>query len=201
MPAAGQRRKTLTLSVNIEATLTNALVEALAREVDRAALFGSGTAPEPRGVFNAAEISTIFLGSNGAAPTNFDPIVDALTALEAANVTARVSAILAPRTHGALAKLKDSTGQPIAPPNVVTAVPMLRTAAVPTTLTQGTATTASAIIAGDFSKLLVGMRQSLRIELLRGTFADRLQVGFLAHTRVDVAVAQPAAFCRIVGVL
>jgi HK97 family phage major capsid protein len=188
-------------SVNIEAALNNALAQALAREIDRVAMFGSGTAPEPRGVYTTAGISTISMGTNGAAIGNYDPIVDAVTALASANAPAPTAAIMAPRTFGSLSKVKDSTGQPITAPAIVSGLPMLRTTAVPINQTQGTSTIASSILVGDFSNLLIGVRQSLRIELLRGPFMDRLQVGFLAHLRADVAVAQPAAFCRIVGVL
>jgi HK97 family phage major capsid protein len=187
--------------VNIEAALSNALAQALAREIDRVAMFGSGTAPEPRGVYTTAGISTISMGTNGAAIGNYDPIVDAVTALASANAPAPTAAIMAPRTFGSLSKVKDSTGQPITAPAIVSGLPMLRTTAVPINQTQGTSTIASSILVGDFSNLLIGVRQSLRIELLRGPFMDRLQVGFLAHLRADVAVAQPAAFCRIVGVL
>lgn len=189
-------------SVNGEEMLRAAMTQALARELDRVALFGSGTAPEPRGVFNTAGISTLSMGTNGAAIANYDPFVDGVTTLATANSAPPTAAIMAPRTFGSLSKVKDTTGQPITAPAIVANLPMLRTTAVPINQTQGTAVgVASTILVGDFSRLMIGIRQSLRLEVVRGPYLDRLQVAFIAYMRADIQLAQPAAFCRIVGVL
>ncbi len=54
---------------------------------------------------------------------------------------------------------------------------------------------------GDFTQLLLGIRQELRIEVLKEAFAGNLQYGFIAHLRADVALAHPAAFCSLTGIV
>ena len=50
-------------SINIEAMLQACLAGALAGELDRVALMGSGTAPEPRGIFNTSGIGSASMNS------------------------------------------------------------------------------------------------------------------------------------------
>jgi HK97 family phage major capsid protein len=52
-------------------------------------------------------------------------------------------------------------------------------------------------ILGDFSKLVIGIRTSLRIEVLRELFAENMQYGFLCHLRADIGVEHPESFCKI----
>ena len=68
-------RELLEDSINIGDILTGALANALALELDRVALLGSGTAPEPRGIFNTSGILSQSQGDNGAALTGFGPLV------------------------------------------------------------------------------------------------------------------------------
>ena len=37
--------------------------------------------------------------------------------------------------------------------------------------------------------------------LLRERFAENMQYGFLAHLRMDVAVAHPESFCKLIGII
>jgi HK97 family phage major capsid protein len=187
-------------SMNAEAMLTNALAQALAQEIDRVVLFGSGTGPEPRGIFNTAGITSQSMGVNGLALANFDPIVNLAQAAADANVAQTSAMIMAPRTRYALARLKDTTGQPLQAPGLIANIPMLSTTKVPLNQTQGTSTDCSSIISGDFTRCLIGVRQELRLTLLRETYMGNMQIGLLAHMRADVAVEQPAAFARLVGI-
>jgi HK97 family phage major capsid protein len=56
----------------------------MAVELDRAALIGSGTPPEPRGVLNQSGITTTTHGANGAAIANYDFWLTAIGAVRAA---------------------------------------------------------------------------------------------------------------------
>lgn len=49
--------------------------------------------------------------------------------------------------------------------------------------------------------MLIGVRQALLIEVLRHTLADDLKVTFAAHLRANVAVAHPAAFAQVTGII
>jgi HK97 family phage major capsid protein len=106
-------------AANIDSVVSKTLGKGLALELDRAALRGSGTAPEPRGIRNQTGVavdSTTF-GTNGSVISNAAPtgavgwiwlaktIANRWTANERPN-----AAIYAPRTAGDLDQLTDSTG-------------------------------------------------------------------------------------------
>lgn len=192
-------RELLEDSVNVEAALTNALAQALALELDRVALLGSGTAPEPTGIVNTANILSQSMGTNGAALTSYSTLNTALASLAAYNATP-TAAIMAPRSYFSMAALVDTTNQPLLKPWSLTDLPLLKTSQIPITQTQGTSTDASTIIVGDFTKLIIGVRQGIRIELLKERYAENLQYAFVAHMRADIAVQQPKAFLKIIGV-
>lgn len=193
-------RELLEDSINIDAALMQAFAGAMAGEVDRVALFGSGTAPEPRGLMNTAGVSTVDMGANGAAITGYGKMLDAVYELENANAGQASAWVMAPRTSRALNGLTDTTGQPLNAPKVISDIPRLVSTVVPVNQTHGTATNASSIIVGDFSQLLIGVRTQLRIEVLREAFASTMEYAFLAHLRADIAVAQPKGFAIIKGV-
>jgi HK97 family phage major capsid protein len=187
-------------SVNVAAALEQALTGALSVELDRACLFGSGAAQQPLGVFNQAGINTFSMGANGATPTNYDPLIDALYELELDNADAPTAAIWHPRTARTMRKLKDTTGQPVMPFPAISNLPLLGTTSVPINQTQGTSTDCSSILVGDFSRAILGLRQELRIQVLNEAYMGNLQVGFVANLRADVAFERADAFCRITGV-
>jgi len=188
-------------SLNLDQALMQAFAGSMAVELDRVALFGSGVAPEPRGIFNTTGINVVSMGTNGAALTNYSPLLDALYELELDNAAAPTAQVMHPRTRRTINGFADTTGQPLMPPPALANVPQMGTTTVPINQTQGTAVNASSIIAGDFSQLLIGVRQELRVEILRERFAENLQYAFLAHLRVDVALAHPASFCAIKGII
>lgn len=188
-------------SLNIEQVLASAFEAVLSRELDRVALFGTGTAPEPRGVINTTGIGTISMGTNGAPISSYDTLLDALQTLQVANAADPTAAIMAPRTSTSIAKLKDTTNQPLAKPEALRNLPFLVTSRVPINDTQGTATNASRIVTGDFSDLMVGIRTAFRIEILRERYAENFQYGFLAHLRADIQLARPASFCEVRGII
>ncbi len=192
-------------SGDIGDVIENALAQALALELDRAALRGSGTPPEPLGIRNTTGVAIQSLGANGAAPT-YAALSTAIQTVRAANFEPN-AIIYSPRTAGTLDRLTDSTGQPLQPPPSVEAMPLFVTGQIPENLTAGTATTASEIYVGQWNHLLVGMRQRLVIEASReaSDLTDsafrQLQVHIRAYLRCDVAVSQPGAFAVITGVL
>ncbi len=208
-----------TLAANVEASreliedtdvgpeLENAFAQQMALALDKAALYGSGTAPEPRGVKSSTGITTQLMATNGAAPTNFDPWVDALGTLWDNNFgddepEGRSTGIInAPRTERELAKLKDSQGRYLDPPEVLRSVPRYQTNQIPTNLTVGTGTTTSDSFVADWDELLIGIRTSFQIQTLTERFADYGQLGFIAWLRADVVVARPKAFVVVTGIL
>jgi HK97 family phage major capsid protein len=141
------------------------------------------------------------MGTNGATPTSYDDLLDAIYELELDNSAPPTAAVWHPRTARTYRKMKDSTGQPLRAPEPVNSLPKLSTTSVPINQTQGTATgVCSTVLMGDFTQAILGMREGLNITLLRERFADTGQLAFVAHIRADVAFAHPESFVKLLGV-
>jgi HK97 family phage major capsid protein len=173
----------------------------VALELDRVALRGTGTPPEPRGVVNQTGVTLTTHGANGALITNYDFHLDAVGAVRAANFEPNAQ-IQAPRTATSLSKLKEATTNAyMAPPAGLAGIPRLNSKQVPINLTVGTSTDCSEIYTADWSNLLVGIRTDFQLLFLRERFiADALQYAFLAYLRADIQLAQPTAFVVDTGV-
>jgi HK97 family phage major capsid protein len=192
-------RELLEDSINVDEALRIALAASLGGELDRVALIGAGTGSEPKGVSKVSGIGSYSMGTNGAALTNYDPFIEALGILQAANAQNPTAVIIPPRTNKQINLLKDSTNQPMQRPRAIADLPFLVTSKLPITETQGGSNAASRAVMGYFPDVLVGVRSELRIEILREKYADKLQYGILAHLRADIAVQHAANFCNIVG--
>ncbi|MET8683339.1 phage major capsid protein [Streptomyces sp. NPDC004732] len=187
--------------------IANAFAAQIALELDRAALRGSGTAPEPRGILNQSGVTLTSHGTNGstigsppsAGVMGWEFLVQAAGAVENNNFTPNAQ-VMAPRTNQSLSLLRDTTNQYIAPPGYLNNTPRLVTKQVPTNLTVGSSSDASEVYTGQWNMLGIGIRTSFELEFLRERYADNLQVGILAHLRADVQVFQPGAFAVDLGV-
>lgn len=185
-------------------TVESAIGAALALEIDRVALFGTGT-NEPRGVYNVDGLSTVSMGASGGTPDDFDEFLDAIAAIENNNGVAG-AAIYSPRTKRTLAGLKTGLSgdkTPLVPPADFTSLKRLVSNQIPNNLTQGSATTTSAAIVGDFSQMAIAMRTGLTIEATRvggtGTFSQ-MEALIRGYIRADVAVFRPSHFTKIIGI-
>jgi HK97 family phage major capsid protein len=171
----------------------------MAVELDRAALLGTGTAPEPRGVLNQSGVTLTAHGANGTAITNYDWWLDAIGAVRAAGFEPNAH-IQAPRSSTSLSKLKEATTNAyLAPPAGL--LPMLTTRSVPITITTGTSTDTSYVFTAQWDQLMVGIRTDFTLRFLGERFlADTLSYSFVAYLRADVQLAQPTAFVVDTGV-
>jgi len=193
---------------NIDVVIRDSLASALALELDRVALLGSGSGAEPTGLANVAGITELEMGENGGALTDYDKLVDLYYAIAAANGQAN-AAIMAPRTAGELEKLKEATGNinPAKAPESWVGLKKFVTNQIPIDQVQGTSDDASTVFMGDFSKLMVGMRTPLVIELSRvahdGTDSafNKMQVHIRAYLRADVQLAVPAHLGQLIGII
>ncbi len=183
-----------------EGVIASSFAEQVALELDRAALRGSGTAPEPRGVLNQSGITATTHGANGAVIANYDFHLDAVGAVRSSNFEPNAQ-IQAPRTETSLSKLKEATTNAyLRPPASLDTVRRLNTKQVPINLTVGTSVDCSELYTAQWDQCWIGMRTELRILPLRERFIDNGQYGFLAWLRADVQLAQPAAFVVDTGV-
>jgi HK97 family phage major capsid protein/HK97 family phage prohead protease len=195
-------RELLEDSINIGEMLEAALVRSFAVEVDRVCLFGTGTPPQPRGLRTTTNVNEVSQGTNGAALTSYDPILDLLALLWADNVTMVDTAIMAPRTLATIAKLKEATtNAPLARPSVLAPWRFLQTANVSIAETQGSASNASTLFMGDWTQMLLGIRTEMTVEVARELFRGTYQYGFFGHLRMDVQVTHPESFGRLIGII
>jgi HK97 family phage major capsid protein len=184
----------------------NALQGALAVELDRAALFGSGAGSEPLGLFNVAGVNEVDMGAAaGAALTNYDPFIDAIQAVEDANGVVN-AVIYAPRTKAELGKLKTGISgdqTTLKPPEEFSGLKRFATTSVPVDQTHGTASDASTALAGGFDNLWLGMRSQVRVDVSREAkdVFQRLGVLVRVFARMDVAVVRPTHLTKITGII
>jgi HK97 family phage major capsid protein len=180
-------RELLMDSVNVDQMLARAFAGSLAVAVDKAALTGSGTPPEPRGITNTVGVGNVAV----TASLKYDDLLTALATLGQANAGPATAMVMSPSNYYNLAKLKGAPdGQYLAPPLVVMP-PMFQTTSLPN----------STAIVGNFNDLLFGFRAEMRVEVLREVFVGNFQQGFLTWLRWDVGLAHPASFVTVTGIL
>lgn len=183
-------------SLNLGTALPNILAAAMAVELDRVALVGSGTAPEPRGIANTVGIGTF---AQDAAIASYANLSKARTGILTANRGPVSAYIMHPRDEGTFVDLTDTTDQPLMAPKAVSEIPILTTTSMP--VDGGAGSDESTIIAGNFSRLLVGIRSGIQVELFKGPkYISNLQYTMVAHLRADIAVEDPGAFYTLTGV-
>jgi HK97 family phage major capsid protein len=185
---------------NLGDLLAQQFAKDMALLLDSACLYGSSTdVTQPCGIANTTGIGTIALN---AAPSNYNPILDAVQKLAAANSESPTAAIMNPRTYREFNGLADTLTQPLRRPPSIENLSFLttNTVSVSETVTAPPLSGTSSIFVGDFTSLLIGIRSQLRITTLVERYADYGQIAYCVFMRADVGLTHPAAFCRVTGV-
>jgi len=187
--------------------LSASMSKAIALEMDRVALLGAG-ATEPRGIDSCGGISTISMGTNGGALTNYDELSEAIEDIADSNGLAG-AIIMAPRTYFAYDRLKAATTNnrlemPLSVQEIKDKGKLFHTNQIGIADTQGTETDASKVFVGDFKNILYGIRKNLEIEFTKqggtNTFA-KCEALIRCRLRCDVAVLRENHFARIIGII
>jgi len=124
-------RELLEDTPNMDAQLRATMAAGLARGLDDAIFFGTGTDNQPLGIANTPGLQSVSMGTNGATPISYDPYLDALFALQTANEGKVTAIVQAPRTGRTIAGFKDAQGQPLQPPPALAGIPFLTTTGIP----------------------------------------------------------------------
>ena len=193
-------RELLADAPNLSQALTTAIAQAFAVELDRTALRGNGTDPEPRGILNTTGIVGVANGANGAALAGYANFFSAIQGILQGNAPHPTAAIMSPRSLVKLGGLVDSTGQPLRKPEMIEKLNMLSTTAIPDDLEVGTGEDCSEIYVGDFTRVNFMMREQVSIQLAKELYAGTGEVGFICHVRADVAITYPMALAVVTGV-
>lgn len=202
-------------SPGAEAIVRADMARSLAEAVDLAALRGTGSAAQPLGVGQTADIGTVAIGTNGGRCTL--EIADKMRqVLAVANaLKGKLGYVSHPTVFGGMrreriaqfsgqtagdyvfagfsdAALKDKLGYPF-----------FETTQIPTNLTKGSGTALSEVYYGNWSELIIGMWGGLEL-LASNVAADgttgafvRNQVWIRAIMEVDTAVRNAASFVLV----
>jgi HK97 family phage major capsid protein len=186
---------------NVDDILKQAFAKSFALKLDSQMLYGDGTANSLTGVKNTAGVTKTPLGATGATPANWDWLVDSVGRVR--DLSEEPTAVIySDRTARTMAKLKDSTGQPVQPPSYLDGLERLVTNQVPGNMAVGggTATTSDAFVA-DWTQGVLGIRTDLRITGLQELFAATEGAFALwGWWRGDFQVARPAAMDVTTGI-
>ncbi len=184
----------------LDGILMNDLRQQIAIALDRAAITGTGTGDEPRGILNTAGIGTFDIGVDGGAPTWLG-VTSLMSQVEAANVS--------PATLGFLTNYKvkatlmstpkvPGTDKMILNPEL--SEPVLaghRTAFssnIPDDGVKGTGTGLSSLIFGNWADLLIGQWGGIDLIVDDVTEAGKGNVRIVAHSEWDITVRHPESF-------
>ena len=194
-------------SVNADAILEQAATDKFVAEMDRIMLVGSGSNDEPTGIRYASGVGTAFI-SGGGSLSNYDVFVDAIQDVRDSNFEPG-AVVMAPRTAAQMAKLKDTTNQPLQPPADYAALRKLVTTGIPTDLASQSspsfANTSIAIV-GDYREAAWGVRLNPTFLVTReagdnnGGAFSAYQIWIRMVMRVDVQLFRAGAFSVVLDI-
>lgn len=200
------RRLLLQSSIDVESLVRSDLAAVLALAIDLAAINGSGSSNQPRGIINTSGIGSVAGGTNGAQPT-FSNMVDLESAVANANADIGTLAYLTnAKIRGRLKQTQrfastDGVGV-WTEQNSVNGYTAYASNQVPSTLTKGTSSgVCSAILFGNWADLIVGMwgGLDLMVDPYTGSTAGTVRV--VALQDVDVAIRHPESFAAMLDAL
>jgi HK97 family phage major capsid protein len=188
---------------SIENLIRNKVASIHARGVQRAALFGSGTGNEPRGIANTPGVNTVpapGLGANGGAPT-YDFMVDHETEIfvDDADVDG-MGYVTSARVRGRLKKTQQfasTNGLAVWSGGVqgeVNGYAAYATNDVRTDRTKGSGVNLHEVYFGAWPKLMIGEWGVTEITVDELTEAPT-RVKVMGYQLIDVGIETPSSFC------
>jgi HK97 family phage major capsid protein len=193
------RNMLMQASPDIEALTRNDMARTLAEALDGAAIAGSGSGAQPRGILNQPGIGTVSMGANGGALT-YAAVADLVGQVDDANADGSGTGFLmSSRVRRAAVKLTTTQGEPLGLDVVFQGKPMAVSNLVPGTGTKGTGSNLSSLVYGAWSDLMIGLWSEL--DILVNPYAagsyEKGNVSIRAMMTCDVAVRHPASFAAI----
>jgi len=153
------RRLLVQSSADVESLIRNDITNALAVAIDSAAVNGGGS-NEPTGILQHSDVTTVAMGTNGAAPT-YAKLCDVEAGPENANAAMGTMQFLTnAKVRKKLRQVEIATNSGLMlfdwRFNTILGYPTTVANIVPSTLTKGSSSVCSGIIFGDFSQVLIG---------------------------------------------
>ncbi len=174
---------------------------AMAAELDRVGLEGSGTPPEPLGILGTSNIGTV---TSVGTIADYSDIITGLGTLLTANFPLEAVnryAVMHPATwtrYQNLATGISSDKSPLARPEAISRMQFLTTTNLSKT---GTSPNSYNLYLGDFSNITLGTRMESSIEVLKvDSYVGNLVIDLVGYLRADWIVTRPSAFCVLEGI-
>lgn len=189
-------------SFDVEQDLLNKIADAHAALLESAAITGTGTNNEPKGILNTSGIGDVAIGTNGGAITWKD-VVALETAINSNNANRGNMAYMTnAKVWGALKTTEKATGSGrfIMEDNAegrVNGYPIDYTNLVPSNLTKGSGTGLSALVFGNFKDLYIGMWGGIDIVVDPYSSKKSAEIEICMNAWNDVLVAEPKSFAAI----
>ncbi|MEX1115436.1 MAG: phage major capsid protein [Akkermansiaceae bacterium] len=190
-------------SLDVENFVRRDLMEAIAVGFDYAAINGTGTSDQPRGILNTTGIGSVAGGSNGLAPT-FSHLNALVAAVANANALAgRPGFVFSTKIE---AKLRGTVKAPLTETLILeegqatlAGQPWLSSNNAPDNLTKGTSSgVCSAIIFGNWQDLiLASFGGGCDVVVDSVTLATTNQTRVIVNCLADVGVRRPASFASM----
>ena len=181
------RRLILQSSIDVESMVRNELATVIALEIDRAALYGTGTVNQPQGLKLVTDINT---KDFAAAQPTYAELVDMETAINADNADIGAMAYITNSTiYGGFKTTEkaSTTAQFVLEPGgTVNGYPVVRSNQV----------ASGDVFFGVWSQMLMGMWGALDLQVNPYALDTSGGVRVVALQDVDIAVRHPESFCR-----
>ncbi|MDW8258611.1 MAG: phage major capsid protein [Gammaproteobacteria bacterium] len=192
------RRLLLQSTPSAEQVVRDDFAAAIANGVDSAAITGTGSSGQPRGILNTTGIGSAPGGTNGAAWTWSNVVLNIQNVLAANRGDGPLSWALNAQTWGHAARTVKVSGQAaylleIAQNNLA-GFPYLLSQNLPSNRTKGTGTNLSAAIFGRWSDLLIGEWGTMEFLVDPYSASNTGNVRIRVFMTVDVAVRYAASF-------
>ena len=183
--------------------LNNHLIAMLGLKFDLGFFEGDPEANEDsiRGLKHVAEIQEVSMGENGAALTNYDPIIEAVGKLRAADVPEPYAVAMHSTVQTELELLKEESesNKQLARPDGLP--PFFTSSQLATDEEQGEAEDARSIYVYAPAQVPVVRRSEAQIELDRSRLFHEDASEMRGKLRADVLAPNPQSICRVVGVI
>lgn len=193
-------RQLLRLGVeDVELMVRNDLAVVHAIGIDAAALFGTG-APQPQGIFTAAGVAVVALGTNGLAPTYVACVQLTIEPKKANADLGPMGIITTPGIEGTLKttqKFASTNGDPVWANDRVADVPAFSTNQVQANLTKGTGTNLHAAYSGVWSQLIIGEWGAMELLVDELRLKKQGMIEVTTFQMIDVALRHAGAFAVI----
>ncbi len=197
------RRLLLQSSIDVEGFVKGDIARVIALAIQLAAINGSGSSNQPRGILNTSGIGSVVGGTDGLAPT-WDHMVDLESALSTVDADVGSMAYLTnAKVRGKLKKTQrfsGTNGDPIwEKDNTLNGYSANVTNAVPSNLVKGASgAVCSAIIFGNWADLILAFWSGLDLTVDPYTNSTSGTVRVVALQDCDVAARHPESFAAMV---